>query len=660
MNDWDGLNSGVWILFSNVDRLIVYGNGQIDGKGKDWWGNFDGAVSFHGCNYLQVYGLNIVDTPKIHLSINRCNNSTLSLLNLTAPGHSPNTDGVDISHSTNVTIRDSFMGTGDDCIAINGGCSNINVTNIACGPGHGVSVGSLGSNGDYDIVEDIHVANCNFTETTNGVRIKTCQGGSGYARNMTFENIRFEKVKNPIIIDQFYFSNGQNQSKAVNVSDITYKNISGSSVSNDGIILRCSEAVPCTGIMLDQQRLSHHRTRHHFATSSATRGVMLRLSINNLLHHSLTMRPSCRISKKVDGNDLINLLVIILGCLVVVGLASDDSIARVNVLDYGAVGDGKHDDSYAFIRAWKDFCMADAQIAVFRIPRDLLFLLKPVEFSGPCKARKLYFQIFGDLIMPKMEDWDDKDKGGAWIFIYHVQGLVVYGNGQVDGQGSDWWAIIFHHCDYLQIHGLKIVNPPRIHIKISRCHNVRFSLLNLTAPEYSPNTNGIDISHSINVNIQDSFIGTGDDCIAIIDGCSNINIANIACGPGHGISVGSLGRQGQYDTVEGVKVTDCNFTRTSNGVRIKTWPLNQNLFNTNFTAKEALSIGIDFRPGYRAGDEDFSWGGERGDEKIPRGAGYGENPQGKASTAATRFTQMHVQLLDLRETNIYNYMIFIS
>lgn len=36
-------------------------------------------------------------------------------------------------------------------------------------------------------------------------------------------------------------------------------------------------------------------------------------------------------------------------------------------------------------------------------------------------------------------------------------------------------------------------------------------------------------------------------------------------------SIGSLGINGEYDTVEGVYVRNCNFTGTQNGARIKTW-----------------------------------------------------------------------------------------
>ncbi|CAA7025426.1 unnamed protein product [Microthlaspi erraticum] len=62
----------------------------------------------------------------------------------------------------------------------------------------------------------------------------------------------------------------------------------------------------------------------------------------------------------------------------------------------------------------------------------------------------------------------------------------------------------------------------------------------------------------------------GDDCVAINGGSYNINISHVACGPGHGISIGSLGRGEFNETVENVKVTHCTFNGTSNGARIKT------------------------------------------------------------------------------------------
>jgi len=35
------------------------------------------------------------------------------------------------------------------------------------------SVGSLGKDGDYSTVEEVHVSNITFSEATNGARIKT-------------------------------------------------------------------------------------------------------------------------------------------------------------------------------------------------------------------------------------------------------------------------------------------------------------------------------------------------------------------------------------------------------------------------------------------------------------------------------------------------------
>lgn len=54
------------------------------------------------------------------------------------------------------------------------------------------------------MVENVHVKNVRFNETTNGVRIKTWEGGKGYIRNVVFEKIRTFKAQYPINIDQFY------------------------------------------------------------------------------------------------------------------------------------------------------------------------------------------------------------------------------------------------------------------------------------------------------------------------------------------------------------------------------------------------------------------------------------------------------------------------
>ncbi|XP_059064539.1 polygalacturonase-like [Cryptomeria japonica] len=102
-----------------------------------------------------------------------------------------------------------------------------------------------------------------------------------------------------------------------------------------------------------------------------------------------------------------------------------------------------------------------------------------------------------------------------------------------------------------------------------------FQIVGITiqAPESSPNTDGIDTFQSTNIVIKDSTIGTGDDCVGIGDGSSNININDITCGPGHGISIGSLGRGNTKAYVHSIHVNGAKLTLTTNGLRIKTWPV---------------------------------------------------------------------------------------
>ncbi|XP_068336550.1 probable polygalacturonase At3g15720 [Pyrus communis] len=264
LDAWKECGSESWLTFLKVTNLIINGTGDINGQGSPWWSNATllnhilNALHFNQCDNLQLSGFTHRDSPKARSSINNCKHVTISNLHIIAPENSPNTDGIDISVSSYVNIHDSVIGTGDDCIAIINGSSYINITNIACGPGQGISVGSLGEHGAYGTAEAIHVRNCNFNGTQNGARIKTWQGGCGYAKNISFKQIKLVAAKNPIIIDQHYW-NGRhdckNYTSAVSVTDVSYSDFQGTSETEEAIKFDCSEPPGCINIVMDQINL---------------------------------------------------------------------------------------------------------------------------------------------------------------------------------------------------------------------------------------------------------------------------------------------------------------------------------------------------------------------------------------------------------------------
>ncbi|KAK7392871.1 hypothetical protein VNO78_21321 [Psophocarpus tetragonolobus] len=254
-----------WLKFDSVDKLSVKGGGTIDGNGDIWWknsckNNEKLALTFYQCNNLIVEDLTIKNGQQMHLSFQESENVEISGLIVRAPGDSPNTDGIHITNTQNIKISRSIIGTGDDCISIVSGSKNVIATDITCGPGHGISIGSLGSGESKEFVSGIIVNGAKFSGTTNGVRIKTWQGGSGSASNIKFQNIQMHNVTNPIIIDQNYCDQKtpcKQQKSAVKVRNVMYQNIKGTSASDEAVQFNCSENFPCQGIVLQNIDLQH-------------------------------------------------------------------------------------------------------------------------------------------------------------------------------------------------------------------------------------------------------------------------------------------------------------------------------------------------------------------------------------------------------------------
>ncbi|KAJ0246742.1 Polygalacturonase ADPG1 [Hirschfeldia incana] len=256
-----------WLILEDVNNLSVDGGsaGTIDGNGKIWWQNSckidrskpctkaPTALTLYNLKNLNVQNLRVRNAQQIQISVEKCNNVNIKNVEITAPDDSPNTDGIHVTNTQNIRISNSHIGTGDDCISIEDGSQNIQINNLTCGPGHGISIGSLGDDNSKAYVSGVNVDGAKLTETDNGVRIKTYQGGSGIAKNIKFQNIHMENVKNPIIIDQNYCDKDkcEQQDSAVQLSNVVYRNISGTSATNVAITFDCSEKYPCQGIVLD-------------------------------------------------------------------------------------------------------------------------------------------------------------------------------------------------------------------------------------------------------------------------------------------------------------------------------------------------------------------------------------------------------------------------
>nr|GEU71560.1 polygalacturonase-like [Tanacetum cinerariifolium] len=175
-----------------------------------------------------------------------CTNVTFDNFHIIAPAESPNTDGIHIGWSKNITIQNSIIETGDDCVSIGDGCEDLHIEGVKCGPGHGISVGSLGRNTGEKPVKGVFVKNCTFSSTMNGVRIKTWPDSEpGEVTDMHFEDLCMDKVDNPIIIEQDYCPHVKcdtDKPSLVKVHNVFIKNVSGTSNSPEVVKLRCSKA----------------------------------------------------------------------------------------------------------------------------------------------------------------------------------------------------------------------------------------------------------------------------------------------------------------------------------------------------------------------------------------------------------------------------------
>ncbi|KAG5562487.1 hypothetical protein RHGRI_005272 [Rhododendron griersonianum] len=251
-------NSHITIRINGT--LVAPSDYRVLGNANNWL-LFEQTLEFSKSNNILISGLTSVNSQMFHTVIYRCTNVKVQAMKISASANSPNTDGIHVESSSTVSIYNSMIATGDDCISIGPGTSNLWIENIACGPGHGISIGSLGKKFQEAGVRNVTVSRVAFTGTQNGVRIKTwAKPSTGFVTGVVFQHATMVNVQNPVIIDQNYCPNNEgcpNQASGIRISNVTYRDIHGSSATTVAVNFDCSKEYPCNRIILEDVNLSY-------------------------------------------------------------------------------------------------------------------------------------------------------------------------------------------------------------------------------------------------------------------------------------------------------------------------------------------------------------------------------------------------------------------
>jgi polygalacturonase len=212
------------ILAENAPGSAVMGDGAIDGRGgatllgqkETWWDLAHEAkvldkqqscprlVIARRSNGFTLYHITLRNSPNFHVVVHQTDGFTAWGVKIKTPKTARNSDGIDPSSSTNVTITRCFIETGDDNVAIKsdarGAATHMTVAHNHFYSGHGMSIGS-GTDGG---VAAILVTDLTLDGTDNGLRIKSDRSRGGLVQGVTYESVCLRNVTNPIVLNTMY------------------------------------------------------------------------------------------------------------------------------------------------------------------------------------------------------------------------------------------------------------------------------------------------------------------------------------------------------------------------------------------------------------------------------------------------------------------------
>ncbi|KAK3447144.1 probable polygalacturonase [Eucalyptus grandis] len=279
-----------------------------------------------------------------------------------------------------------------------------------------------------------------------------------------------------------------------------------------------------------------------------------------------------------------------------------------SLVDFGGVGDGRTSNTEAFRRAV-------ANLSEYALDGGAQLVVPAGKWLTGSFNLTSHFTLYLDgnatiLASQNESEWPQvailpsygagRNAHGrrfsSLIFGINLTDVVITGNnGTIHGQGAYWWdkfrkeelnwtlpyLIEIMYSNWVQISNLTLVDSPSWFVHPIYSSNILVQRLTILAPVDSPSTDGVDPDSCTNVRIEDCYIVSGDDCVAIKSGWNQYGIAfgmptqhviirRITCTSPRGAAI-ALGSQmsGGIQDIRAENVVPIN---TQSGIRIKTAP----------------------------------------------------------------------------------------
>jgi len=234
----------------HADHSGVMGDGVIEGRGDQklktvpltWWEmhdqktgnvahNIPWLIGTEETNDFTLDGITLRNAPNFNVFLAGGDGVTVWGVKIDAPWNSPNTDGIDPSGCTNVTITRSYIRNGDDVVAIKAPkgepAEHITVSQNHFYEGHGMSIGS-GTEGG---VSEVRFVDNTIDHMKAGIHIKSNRGRGGHVHDVVFDNICIRNTATPIDIETTYIDANAPRAGWINgtafplFTDITLHNV---------------------------------------------------------------------------------------------------------------------------------------------------------------------------------------------------------------------------------------------------------------------------------------------------------------------------------------------------------------------------------------------------------------------------------------------------